>query len=703
MKVEENLGSSWRCLVDELAAGVFRITPEGRLLWANFSLAELLGFDSPGELIEQLGYVGRQWWVSARDCGVLWRTIVAKGAVKGFETLVRKKDGTPVPVSLTVVVVRDDNGVVRHLDGAVEDITARRQMEDAMFAEQNRFRVLSENAPVGIAIINPDGGFDYVNPKFSKIFGYVPDDVPNGKEWFRKAYPDREYRHEVVRVWKKNLERFRVGEEKPWTFDVTCKDGSKKTIYFVPVRLVTGHHIMTCEDVTERVRAQEAIERSEQTLKAILWASPVGIGLLDKLNIVWANHAASRMVGYDRGELDGLDLRALYLSDEERCRVRERFNLQKETETQWVRKDRSIIDVRLRVVPLKDRKNVMIAVAEDITDQNLAFRLLEQSRQELKTLGRAKGKALDHLSHELKTPLAVAQGSLRVLRKRIKSGGQDRSLESMADNMERNLDRLLRIQQAAEKIIDVSSGLEAGMILDDFERFWKRIEESTGVLPEILSRWNEVKAWVLEHVPRVPVLMKRIDLSEQLQAAVQKARRLAVNRQINLEAGEVKTLCIMGNPEVMEDTMDGLLKNAIENTPDGGNVRVGVRRENDEIVVEFKDTGIGICEEHRRFVFDGFYHMENTNIYSSKRPYEFGAGGKGLDLFTIKAYGLRYGFKVRVTSSRCPNIPTDKDLCPGDISLCRSVEFPHYCMDRGGTTVAIVFPAERMVPEDESL
>ena len=67
---------------------------------------------------------------------------------------------------------------------------------------------------------------------------------------------------------------------------------------------------------------------------------------------------------------------------------------------------------------------------------------------------------------------------------------------------------------------------------------------------------------------------------------------------------------------------------------------------------------------------NGLFHTEETDLYSTKRPFEFGAGGKGLELLRIKHYAERYGFDISFESVRCSCIPTDRDACPGNIAQC---------------------------------
>jgi two-component system cell cycle sensor histidine kinase/response regulator CckA len=89
------------------------------------------------------------------------------------------------------------------------------------------------------------------------LVGYDLDDIPNGKTWFRKAYPDPTYRHQLISTWIDDLGGFNSGGKRPRTFTVTCKDGTKKIINFIPVQLETGESLVACEDITELKRAEE--------------------------------------------------------------------------------------------------------------------------------------------------------------------------------------------------------------------------------------------------------------------------------------------------------------------------------------------------------------------------------------------------------------------------------------------------------------
>jgi signal transduction histidine kinase len=145
---------------------------------------------------------------------------------------------------------------------------------------------------------------------------------------------------------------------------------------------------------------------------------------------------------------------------------------------------------------------------------------------------------------------------------------------------------------------------------------------------------------------------------------------------------------------VLHEILDGLIRNAVENTPDGGRIEVVIEGRERKIYIHVKDCGIGITEEDRLSLFDGLFPARETELYASKRPYEFGAGGKGLDLLRMKLYAERFGFSLSVESKRCAHIPTDRDLCPGKITACRHCNTVEDCAASGGSTFTAAFPVE---------
>ena len=90
---------------------------------------------------------------------------------------------------------------------------------------------------------------------------------------------------------------------------------------------------------------------------------------------------------------------------------------------------------------------------------------LEQSRQELERLNRAKTKAIDHIAHELKTPIALIQAYIRRLQRKLQDAPGYSQWEGAFETIERNLKRLSEIQKKTGQIFRVGRELEAGAVL----------------------------------------------------------------------------------------------------------------------------------------------------------------------------------------------------------------------------------------------
>jgi signal transduction histidine kinase len=140
----------------------------------------------------------------------------------------------------------------------------------------------------------------------------------------------------------------------------------------------------------------------------------------------------------------------------------------------------------------------------------------------------------------------------------------------------------------------------------------------------------------------------------------------------------------------------GLVRNAIENTPDGGTIQIRLYQQDTILCLAVKDFGVGMDEQFQQQLFHGFIHRGDTNDYSSGNPYDFGAGGQGLDLLRTKLYSERLGFYIRVESHRCPCIRPENP-CPGRTQSGRWCSNETNCQKLGGSAFILEFPLSMLV------
>src|SRR5512139_1204646 len=80
-----------------------------------------------------------------------------------------------------------------------------KQAQELLEKERETFFPILHKAPYGIALIDNDGNFTYINPAFTNITGYTLEDIFTGKDWFHRASPFPEYRQEIINSLKREV------------------------------------------------------------------------------------------------------------------------------------------------------------------------------------------------------------------------------------------------------------------------------------------------------------------------------------------------------------------------------------------------------------------------------------------------------------------------------------------------------------------
>jgi len=183
-----------------------------------------------------------------------------------------------------------------------------------------------------------------------------------------------------------------------------------------------------------------------------------------------------------------------------------------------------------------------------------------------------------------------------------------------------------------------------------------------------------------------------LKISRAVQRVAAMIPELSSHRHVGLKVEIDEDPRALIHEAIVEEALMSLVKNAIENTPDGGTVTIFLKRSADGVTLGVRDTGVGITEESRKQVFSGFYHARDTDFYSTKRPFEFDAGGKGLELLKIQMFADAYRFRVTCESTRCIHLSGEDATCPGAVSACPHVQDEKACARAGGTVFTLVFP-----------
>ena len=197
---------------------------------------------------------------------------------------------------------------------------------------------------------------------------------------------------------------------------------------------------------------------------------------------------------------------------------------------------------------------------------------------------------------------------------------------------------------------------------------------------------------VATRFPRREADLRPFRLGLLVDQVVARIQGLSSHRHVLLHVAINSDCRALTDKAVAEKALMSLIKNAVENTPDGGSVTVSLGASGNGAELMVRDTGVGITEASQKQIFGGFYHARETDYYSTKRPFDFDAGGKGLELLKLKLFAEAYGFEVTCQSRRCAYLPGEDDTCPGDVSTCPHVQDAAGCAAAGGTAFILVFP-----------
>jgi PAS domain S-box-containing protein len=575
-----------RSLFDSVPIGLYRSTPEGRIVDANDALVQMLGYPSREKLLETpvqalfCDPADRQRWQAEMD---------AKDVVSYFVTQLKRYDGTPIWVVDRVRVVRDPQGTILYYDGSLVDITEQRRSEEALRASEARYRALVESSPDGIGI-HQDGRIVFVNPAGARLLGAQNPDELVGKPIEDIIHPD--YR-EVVR---ERIQRsLATGQPAPPLTEKFIRlDGTVIDVEVTAVPIIwEGRPAMQVvfRDITERKRMEEQLKASEERYRDLFENANDGIYILDRAGrIVSFNRKAEEITGYTVEEVRGQSYTLLVSSGPERKKARRAFlkNMRGQpdkTELTIIRKDGREVILELSTRPIWQGGQIVgiQGIARDITER--------------KELERLKSDFISTVSHELRTPLTSIKG-----------------------------------------YVDLVLAGDVGPLTPEQKEFLTIVSQNTTRLTELINDLLEIER--LES-GRIEFEFAELDLAEVLENV---ARSLHVNaEQKGLEfLTEIPSgLKVRGDRERLAQVFLNLLSNAIKYTP-AGTVELRAHQEDDAVVVEVRDTGIGLSESDLQKLFQKFFRSDN--------PYVRKVGGTGLGLSIAKAIVERHGGTITVTS-----------------------------------------------------
>ncbi len=247
----------FRALFNQATVGVAQVdSATGQFVRVNQRYADILGY-SPQELVGMTFQSLTHPDDLAADLAHVRR--LQSGDVPEYRLEKRyiHKDGHEVWGDLTVSSMWASGSAPGYHIAVVQDITARKRMEENLRANEQRLRSILERLPMGLCLVQDDGLISFRNARYVQICGYTQEEVPDTNTWWQRAYPDATER-EAIR--QRQLDTSHQGIIPLAEYTIRCADGKYKPVEISGI-FVEGGRLITMQDLSERKAAEEEINQ----------------------------------------------------------------------------------------------------------------------------------------------------------------------------------------------------------------------------------------------------------------------------------------------------------------------------------------------------------------------------------------------------------------------------------------------------------
>ena len=472
-------------------------------------------------------------------------------------------------------------------------IQMRRQKE-ILRRSQSELRKLSravEQSPAMVIITDPAGIIEYVNPSFSGVTGYSPEEVI-GKtpallksgETQRSLYSDLWKTITAGKTWRGELLNRNKDGSLFWesTTIAAVSDEQNKVVNYVAIK----------EDISERKAAEEALRASEAQLNSVLSSLPLAIVVVDNDGrIMFANPHAGREIGLERQSLIGRNMASFYANADDRLALLDEMEAQSEVRDRMVQfiTDRGdLIEGAISVIPIQlGDQQARLGMFVNLTERIKMEQELAKAKEAAEQANQFKSDFLANMSHEIRTPMNAVIGMSHLAL-------QTELTAKQHDYIEKIKISALALLGIINDILDFSK-IEAGKLSIDSTEF--KLDEIFETLAGLVSLKAEEKSLeiLISRDPKIPDIL-------------------------------------VGDPLRLGQILINLAQNAIKFTATG-EVRISARldkQENDRVSILFtvSDTGVGIDGDKITNLFSPFVQADS----STTREY----GGTGLGLSICK-------------------------------------------------------------------
>ena len=248
-------------LFESLQEGIYITTPDGTIVDVNPALVRMLGYDSKEEVLKRRV---PEIFVDREERKLVKDEIERQPMIQGKEITLIRRDGTSIVCLNTAAAVRDNSGRVLRYQGALMDITERREMERRLHQQQEFARRLVDSFPDLILVLDANAHYTFVSPRCKDVLGYDieeaqnmafggrthPEDLPAANSLYQDIIAGRQsFASLEIRV------RHKLGEWRRIRFNFSPLADEKGNIEGV---------VLSGRDVTDLKRLEEQLIQAEK-------------------------------------------------------------------------------------------------------------------------------------------------------------------------------------------------------------------------------------------------------------------------------------------------------------------------------------------------------------------------------------------------------------------------------------------------------
>ena len=646
LRISEN---KYRKLHESMMDGFIQTTMNGEIVDCNPAIIKMLGYDF--DELTKLTYFDltpKKW--HKFESKIVEEHILTDGYSPVYEKEYLRRDGTIIPVELRTFIIKGEDGDNQGMWAIVRNISHRKSDEAIKESRLHLIRFSLDHTL--------DEFLEEMLDEAEKISGstisfvhFINEDQKflNLQNWSKRT------KNEFCSATGKDA-HYPISEAGVWVDCISARkpvihndyaslphrkgmpEGHAKVVRELVVPVFRGEKITAIlgvgnkatdynqEDIdtllnianlsweiTERIKAEEAMRESEEHFHQIFDTSPIGMALVNnKFTFIQVNQSFSDFVKYSVEDLLNLTFQDITHPDH---LVGDNEGVKKlaageisiyQTEKKYIRKDKKEVWGSVQITPIFDKNRnfrYYLAMIKDINDRKMADAEIYRINEELKEANTSKDKFFSIIAHDLKSPFNSILGFSEMLK-----------------------DDVLNLR------------------MDEIKHYASLIHSSasnTFHLLENLLEWSRMQRGIIPFSPK-SILLNQFVIDE-----FEVIKNNALQKNISLMSDIPKNLIISADENMLSNIIRNLITNAIKFTPKGGQIKVEAKVEveveaKSEVVISVSDSGIGIKPEAIQKLFKIETSFTTRGTENEK--------GTGLGLLLCKEFIEKHHGKIWVES-----------------------------------------------------